>query len=851
MAPLDNQEVYVSYKPTSVGTGAVLSALPFTISCDGESQEFNTSGEYIKVRNLPASVAIVANVGGSWHGLSANITSSSTPLDKMIAVATDGGMLKAYGAANDFGYKLWPVKTVGSTGDRWGTATSDGFPTKLYGDRLRFAGKDNKALWANDLNDVSSSRYHINNIGAITDIGKTFDHDENYEWKVTTTEVAGQFVYKLQTDQTYNTRYLRLYNGRWGTYLDERGTDELYILPLVETALVDMQPFEWGTDNVIVSYTPAATPVALTGVNVGDAAAAEPALTRIGSSDLWRITGLTGMASKPAQQLQVMVTENGAAKQGLLQIPLIVSGNSTEADLRGSLTGANMTEKNKVAKNTDVVILGGGKMTTGSASGNFKNLYIYPGGKAIITQVMSFCDIYMRGGLNYHTSGWDVPRAKIDAAVTLAEGGKLYYDLTMDGTKYYDLAVPYVVDLTEATDDKGDGDFNVWLKIYDGEKRVTDGKGWDWYDWDGDLLLHPGTGYLIEATPRYNRTYCTVRFPMSPDLSSGEAAKSAFNVTAPGVNNDGTVATGKTANNVGWNFLANPYMCNFGLSSISEDPSGTLRIGDFKQHINDSGIWDGSYDWDVSEGKDVRYVTTFDYNSQEYSQHTLASVTLPPFTGFFIQAAKAGAVTFETAGRQLSAPPYLLAGKLPSDMEIVIKASGNGQTDETLLHINDNLTLSNALEFPDEMTKQVNAGKLNIYTQANSISMYANGLSYADAQEWVPAGILVPADGMYTFSATGVNDVYIKNVLLKDKMSGFEYDLLNMSPELELEAGTYDERFAVKIVLREESDVPSGVDGVKADSDVAQKFIWHDKVFILHNGVIYDSTGKRVNVINK
>ena len=88
-------------------------------------------------------------------------------------------------------------------------------------------------------------------------------------------------------------------------------------------------------------------------------------------------------------------------------------------------------------------------------------------------------------------------------------------------------------------------------------------------------------------------------------------------------------------------------------------------------------------------------------------------------------------------------------------------------------------------------------------------------------------------------------------MLLKDKTSGFEYDLLNMSPELELEAGAYDERFAVKIVLREESDVPSGVDGVKADSDVAQKFIWHDKVFILHNGVIYDSTGKRVNVINK
>jgi hypothetical protein len=145
----------------------------------------------------------------------------------------------------------------------------------------------------------------------------------------------------------------------------------------------------------------------------------------------------------------------------------------------------------------------------------------------------------------------------------------------------------------------------------------------------------------------------------------------------------------------------------------------------------------------------------------------------------------------------------------------------------------------------------MNSGKLNFYTIANGTGMYANGLSYADAQEWVPAGVAVPADGIYSFSAEDVNSMYIKNVLLQDKTSGFEYDLMNMSPELELTAGTSEERFAVKIVLREQSEVPTGIDGVETDSDGAQKFIWNDKVYILHNNVIYDSTGKRVNVINK
>lgn len=849
VAPLTAQEVYVSYQPTSAGTGAILRELPFTISCDGESQEFNTAGEYIKARNLPSSVAIVANVGGSWHGLSANITSSSTPKDKMIAVATEGGILKAYGPSDDFGYKLWPVRTVNSSYDRSGYTYSSGYPAKLYGDRLRFAGKDNKGLMAN--NNESSNKYNINNYGAITVITAYFEHDENYEWKVTTREENGQFVYTLQSDQTNNNRYLRLWNDRWGTYLDERGTEDVYILPLVETALVDMSPFEWGTDQVVVCYTPGATPVALTGVNMGSDAAASPTFTQLGTSDLWSVSGLTGMTDKPAQQLQVKITENGTEKQGLLQIPLIVDGTSTEAELRSSLPGANADARNKVAKNTDVVILSGGKMTTNTASGNFKDLYIYAGGKAIITNAMSFGDIYMRGGFGYiGDETWDVARAKIDAAVSLGDEGKLYYDLTIDGTKYYDLAVPYEVDLTATTDDKGDGDFNVWMKVYDGTLRANTGKGWTWYDWSGDLLLHPGTGYLIEATPRYNRSYCTIRFPMSPDLSSGEAEKDPFAVTAPGMNADGSIATGKVPNNVGWNFIANPYMCNFGTDDMSEGKDGTLKLGQLVEHRPD-GVWDGTYEWDTEGEKNIRYVTTFDYNTQHYEQHPLSSTVLDPFTGFFVQIAKAGSLNFTSEGRQLSAPAIMLASQLPNDMELVLTVSGNGYSDETRLHINNELSLADAMEFPDEMTKQLNAGVINFYTIANGINMYANGMSYEDAQEWIPAGVVAPQEGLYAFSVSGVNANYIKSVLLLDKNSGYEYDLMSVNPQLFLNNGTDDERFAVKIVLREGDETPTGLFDVQTDNTRAIKFIYRDNMYILLNGNVYDATGKRVREINK
>ena len=64
-------------------------------------------------------------------------------------------------------------------------------------------------------------------------------------------------------------------------------------------------------------------------------------------------------------------------------------------------------------------------------------------------------------------------------------------------------------------------------------------------------------------------------------------------------------------------------------------------------------------------------------------------------------------------------------------------------------------------------------------------------------------------------------------------------------------AGTFDARYAVKIVLRDENETPTGVDELEGESDQPFKFIYHDKMFILNNGVIYDATGKKVREINK
>ena len=62
-------------------------------------------------------------------------------------------------------------------------------------------------------------------------------------------------------------------------------------------------------------------------------------------------------------------------------------------------------------------------------------------------------------------------------------------------------------------------------------------------------------------------------------------------------------------------------------------------------------------------------------------------------------------------------------------------------------------------------------------------------------------------------------------------------------------AETNDTRFTISIRLAPQTptdigNVPS--EGMNAENAKPQKFIYHDKLYILRNGVIYDATGKQV-----
>jgi hypothetical protein len=174
--------------------------------------------------------------------------------------------------------------------------------------------------------------------------------------------------------------------------------------------------------------------------------------------------------------------------------------------------------------------------------------------------------------------------------------------------------------------------------------------------------------------------------------------------------------------------------------------------------------------------------------------------------------------------------------------------------DEMNFWIKDGKT--NDYEYNADYPKTPNSTNFNIYgVHINgNLSWVATGPEYAE--ESMPIGYQVPAAGTYTLS---ISETYFSDLLdalfVTDHAMSPEVTVDLMSAPYEFsvnQAETNNERFTVSVILKSENQGPtSGLENTGVQRDGLTKFIYQDKMFILHNGIIYDATGKKVTTINK
>lgn len=852
-------DVYVFYNPTETADGLDLNEVGSSIVVTSPAGKVGTR-EYksmsatlatvaINGRHLPSQFVIAARVGKTWYALPANITTNATQDPVIIGVNNSTNPTVAY-CPTTYGFRLVSLASTEAK-QSGGTADNGGFAAN--GEKVKLGLQNNLPMFGSTTTTLGNGGSATSLWGGGSTYWWTLEHKNAYATNI------NAVTYNIRTANTNANPLIRLSRGQWKWGLYNGGVEEIRLLSISPVEELTLEAMEWSTDELAVSYTGGGT---LTKVQIGDAEEGSATMSSIGG-DLQRISGLSSMVAgasgKQCQQMLIQITESGVLKQKILQVPFIVNSTDvTTTNLRDWTGGSSVNEKDSISWNMEIVVRPGAKLTTDANTGKFGALSVYPGGAVEISNVIRLARFTMRGGYSWLGSAFAMPHAKVTANVS-GTGNKVVYDYYIDDTQYYDLALPKTMTWVPVTDDKGSEDFVYWVKQYDGATRAATGSGWAWYDWSGDpssWSINAGQGYLLAATPKYGRPYLVMRFPMNMTLATDESTKAPISVTAHGMT-AGALNPGVSvsANNAGWNLIANPFMTSYMKDADGYEGdvslSGSIQVGELVPEIKD-GKETGKYEWDATGGKNVRYVTTYSYATGEYKQHPMSSTVLEPFTGFFIQVAKDCSVKFDASGRQNNIIRRLRAG-LPDDMEVGITVRFGDETDETILLLCDELSREDALEFPDENSKVMNAGHLNFYTFAGMTTMYANGMTYAEGQEWNAAGLTAIKDGEYTFSVSKVNTDYIKAVMLKDIYNNAEYDLLMSDVTLYLDKGTVDDRFALKIVLKSEQDTPTALDEIMEDgsSEGPKKYIYNNVMYIRHNNRIYDSTGRKILETNK
>mgnify|MGYP003299302450 CR=1 FL=1 len=822
---LATTDVYIHYMPSSEGDGVPANVI---ISANLETPNPSITDDHtIHVRNLPAKFVIATKVGATWYALPANMTGDTNPLAEVIEV--DEATMTAT-APKTTTYTLWPVKTTNGTGNRYAD----------YGDRLRFAAVnyEQRGLWANNNNSSSAIRNYavINSLGA--------DGTAAYEWKVTTTVVDGHWQYTLQTDQTQNQNYLRYWTSaegtpvgpKWGTY--NAGENKLYFLPVTETQPFEYAVVEWYPTKMLIQTDAAITSPT---VKIRGEEVATPVLTSKGGK-LYEISNLP-LETKPNEVLQVSFTADAVNYVNAKVVPIILSRGAK------SITGepfATLTQK--VYQYADVVVRDGATLTIDGGSdvaNTLLSVTIYPTAKVSVAEgkKLSVHSLTFFGGIDeiydgsaYTINKYGVPQLSLKGILNKTVTN-MDYIMRVDLEQMYQVGVPYNVDLYDITYWDGTtmtlGD-NLYVSAYDGQKRADrEEKSWVWETDFTEKVLKAGIGYTISADKQdAAHEYSIIRMPMKNNIASGntEAAKSIMVVAY-----DNQKGVTITDNHKGWNYLSNPYM----VAISGAEADSKLVVG----YLRETGT--GPWEW-VDDT--YRYVTIPSDDGKWYDQQKFKEATLLPFKSFFLQIATDGELSFALASRQNAPARYLQSSNEQREVEFEVLLANDTRSDNLGFLIGEDYTP--AYEINADLEKMI--GSMSVYTIYNGYNLAYNALSPANAEEQIPIGYVVPTVGEYTFALDESSDIEdVEHIYLIDYETSAITDLVTDVYTFTALEQKSDTRFAINVALKSKDNAATGLDNMNTNGELPTKFIYQDKIFILHHGVIYDATGKRVITINK
>jgi hypothetical protein len=602
---------------------------------------------------------------------------------------------------------------------------------------------------------------------------------------------------------------------------------DILLLPIENVMTENIEVMEWDTNGMVLRLENASS--GNINIRLGGATTRVP-VTRLNGSDLYQVSDF----SLFNYDCETMVIYDDLGNGIILRKPILVTGNALS-----TAWGYND------CPNCDIVVLNGAKLIANTPHIDFANIYVYPGGKLELNGYSLGVNqqVYLRGGYSWlHPTTYALPEVYINGIVNFRGSDNIIYDYYIQNYKYYQFALPYSVPLANVTDEAGYDDFPVWVKHYNGALRAADASAtsWEWYYGDN---FEAGVGYVIAAQPRRvgnvaNRPLSIIRFPLGNETITQAEANKSVATTAHGI--DGYKAGSVTANNVGWNYVGNPFFATW---------QGSIGHQQLQEHfVNDK--WDGSYAWVDDQ---LRYITVMSpEDDYDYDQYVAANAELRPFSPFFMQEVAdggAGSINFAAANRLMKAPAQMLADA-PREQFVQIEIAANGVKDQTGLFVSE--SYSDDLDLDDyEKLFGSASDKAKLWLMHEGKRMAFEAMTEQRAAAPTALGFRAPQAGRYTLSLNeqvstmeGVLAVYLTD----HELGITDYDLMYAAYEFEAVAAKYnDTRFTIRLVLDDNTGgIATGVDVLDSKAEGIYKFIYQGNLYIYQDGIIYDVTGRQI-----
>ncbi len=409
----------------------------------------------------------------------------------------------------------------------------------------------------------------------------------------------------------------------------------------------------------------------------------------------------------------------------------------------------------------------------------------------------------------------------------------------------YFISFPFEVKLSEVF---GFGTYGQdWIiEYYDGAERARTGwwegqPGFWRYVWDRkNFVLKPNVGYLLElelgnfkeGSGFWNNKNERLElfFPSSGNL--GSITNASVTQTLPAhkcdINRAATeglpdtpypsTSYNRTVFDSHWNIMSVPTYVNVNNPSFAN-----------ATWIANESCPKFLYTWNMNDN------TLTATSGKGFMYHAMHAYTVQYY----------GDVTWKTSVTPPAAPQRNTEYR--GEYEFCIEVQQDEQMiDRTFVRLSDDENVTTGFEFSEDMTKQFNSRKANIFTIAGNTSLGGNSLPLSTTQTTVvPVGVKIKSAGDYTFAIPEGTDGI--GITLVDNETGVRTLLSALDYTIHLEAGTYDQRFILEISPIQ--NTPTGLEEPTSDSSLkgrAQKRIIDGVLYIVKDGKIFDARGTRV-----